>query len=91
MSVSSEKNSKSYDEEKKKESKLEFTCHVFYACAVTTEKKKTVKKPKLPDVYSEQRELLSDDDSEFSETSSKGIEEKLVGHLTGVKKYQIKV
>ena len=43
------------------------------------EKKKTVKKPKLMDPYSEQTESSSDNDSEFSDTSSKGIEEEASG------------
>ena len=47
--------------------------------SVTTEKKKTVNKPKLMDEYSEQSELSSDNDSEFSDTSSKGIEEEASG------------
>ena len=43
------------------------------------EKKKTVKKPKLIDTYSEQSESSSDNDSDFSDTSSKGIEEEASG------------
>ena len=76
MPISSRKHSKSYDEQKKEESKLQFICHILYTHAVTTEKKKTVNKAKLPDVYSEQSESSSDNDSEFSDTSSKGVEEE---------------
>ena len=43
---------------------------------VTTDEKKIVEKPKLMDTYSEQSELLSDNDSEFSDTPSKGNEEE---------------
>ena len=39
--------------------------------SVTTDEKKIVKKPKLMDTYSEQ--------TEFSDTSSKGIEEEASG------------
>ena len=46
----------------------------------TTDKKKTVKKPKLMEtVYLEQSESSSDNDSEFSDTSSKGVEEEASG------------
>ena len=47
--------------------------------SITTEKKKIVKKPKLIDTYSEQTESSSDNDSDFSDTSSKGIEEEASG------------
>ena len=43
--------------------------------SVITEKKKAVKKPKLMEaVYLEQTESSSDNDSEFSDTSNKGVE-----------------
>ena len=77
MPISPRKHSKSYDGQNKEESKLQFTCYVLYTFAVTTEKKKTVNKAKIPDVYSEQTESSSDNDSEFSDTSSKGIEEEV--------------
>ena len=51
----------------------------MYTHAVTTEKKKTVNKAKLLDVYSEQSESSSDNDSELSDTSSKDIEEEASG------------
>ena len=45
--------------------------------SVITEIKKAVKKPKLMKaVYSEQPESSSDNDSEFSDTSSKNVEEE---------------
>ena len=47
--------------------------------SVTTEEKKTVKKPKLMEEYSEQSESSSDNDSEFSGTPSKHIEEEASG------------
>ena len=42
------------------------------------ERKKAAKKPKLTEaMYLEQSESSSDNDSEFSDTSSKGIEEEV--------------
>ena len=45
--------------------------------SVITERKKAVKKPKLMEaVYLEQPESSSDNDLEFSDTSSKDVEEE---------------
>ena len=80
--MSSKKHSRSCDVQKKvknEESKLEVTYYVLFL-SNTTEKKKIQKKPKLMEaVYLEQSESSSDNDSDFSETSSKGIEEEASG------------
>ena len=80
--MSSKNHSRSPDEQRKmknEESKLEITYH-FIFLSNTTEKKKAQKKPKLMEpVYLEQSESSSDNDSEFSDTSSKGVEEEVVG------------
>ena len=72
--TSSKKQFKEHDGQKKmmnKESKLKITCHAFFIVRVTTGKRKSLKKPKLMEVCSEQSGSSSDNDSEFSETSSK--------------------
>ena len=76
--MSSKKHSRSCDVQKKvknEESKLEITYH-FLFLSNTTEKKKIQKKPKLMEaVYLEQSGSSSDNDSDFIDTSSKGIKE----------------
>ena len=81
MSTSSKKHSRSRDVQKKmknEESKLEITCHFLFLS--NTIEKKIQKKPKLMEpVYSEQSESLSDNESDFNDTSSRGIEEEASG------------
>ena len=81
MSMSSKKHSRSHDVQNKmknEESKLEITCHIFFLS--NTIEKKIQKKPKLMEaVYSEQSESSSDNDSDFIDTSSKGIKEEASG------------
>ena len=79
--MSSKKHSRSCDEQRKirnEESKFEITCHFIFLS--NTIEKKIQKKPKLMEaVYLEQSGSSSDNDSDFSDTSSKGVEEEASG------------